>query len=175
MRVENAGAQSLKVEVVELSSDKVSAYADMRIRAGTSEVVQIKFSAGDKEGPFSESVLLKTNDPLNKEVRITVTGEVRRTVWTDVPELAFGDLLPNAAVSRIFRIYSAWEEGFAIASKSLPDGVQCTDEPLPDGELAQAQAKSGRLLKVTCSPEFKGNVTTDLEFDVIREGAPRKR
>lgn len=173
VRVDNPGQQKLKLEVGAVSSDAIEAkLVDAEIRPGGTGLVELKYVAPNASGPVEEAVYLRTNDPRQEVIALQVTGDVRRTVWTEVPEMAFGELKPTETQSKQFRVFSAWDEGFSIEGPEiLPAGVIWTDETLPSGDSLPAGAKTARLVTLTCDRRFKGNLAVDLQFKVLPVGS----
>jgi hypothetical protein len=171
--VRNQGRKPLKVRVLDQACSCVAVTVkDEKIPAGQSGVVEITFTAPPEEKPVDHSILLGTNDPLQKQVTIQVTGSVRRTVWTEPRELDFVGLLPKEERQRELRVFCAWEEGCEVTRLAgLPEGVKIAQQPLPQSELDTAGAKSGQLLTITFPGSWAGKMSAPLTFDTVRSGS----
>jgi hypothetical protein len=171
--VQNQGRKPLKVRLLDQACSCVAVVVkDEKIAVGQSGVIEITFTAPPEEKDVSHTILLSTNDPLQKQVTIQVAGFVRRTVWTEPRELDFAGLLPGETRERELRVFSAWEEGCEVTRLSgLPEQVEVQQDALGQAELEAAGAASGRLLKVKFPADWQGRHSAPLTFDVVRSGA----
>jgi hypothetical protein len=171
--VRNQGRKPLKVRVLDQACSCVAVTVKgEKIPAGQSGVVEITFTAPLEEKQVNHAILLGTNDPLQKEVTIQVTGSVRRTVWTEPRELDFVGLMPKEERHRELRVFSTWEEGCEVTRwGGLPAGVEIAQAPLPQDELDAAGAKSGQLFTITFPATWTGKMSAPLTFDAVRSGS----
>lgn len=173
LRVQNHGRTPLKVKVLDQGCSCVAVtIGEEKIAPGQSGVVEITFTAPEEEKAVDHTVLLSTNDPLQKQVSISVRGEVRRTVWTEPRELNFLGLLPKEAREQELRVFANWPEGCEVAElHGLPEGFEVVQEPLAEDDLSQSKARSGRLLRIKIPADWQGSLFAPLRFNVLRLGS----
>lgn len=173
LRVQNLGRRPLEVKVLDQGCSCVAVtIKEPQIAPGQSVVVELTFTAPEEEKAVDHTVLLSTNDPLQKQVSINVRGEVRRTVWTEPRELNFVGLLPKEAREQELRVFSTWPEGCEVTElRGLPEGIEVVQEPLSEDDLNRSDAQSGRLLKIRISADWQGSLFAPLRFNVAREGS----
>lgn len=171
--VQNHGQKPLKVRLQDRACSCVGvSVKDEKIHPGQSGVIELIFTAPADEKPVDHTVVFSTNDPLQKEVTVHVTGSVRRTVWTEPQQLDFTQMLPGEVRQRELRVYSNWEDGFELTRlNGLPDDVEIATQPLKDDELLSAGAKSGQLVTVTFPEKWSGKLSTAVTFDALRAGS----
>ena len=170
--VHKQGQRALKLTVSNRPCDCIAArISDEKLTRGEKGVVGIDFTAPEQEGLFRHTLLIATNDPRQREVSLTIEGEVRRTVWTEPNVIAFAQLTPQEVKAQEIRVFANWAEGLELAHiKGLPPGITISDTPLADDELLIAGAKSGRLVTFQCGSDFLGDATATLSFDAVRVG-----
>lgn len=168
--VQNHGKRPLKVRLLNRACSCVAvSVKDEKIYPGQNGVIEFVFTAPADEKEVDHAVVFSTNDPLQKEVTVHVTGSVRRTVWTEPQRLDFTQMSPGEARQRELRVYSSWEEGFELARLGgLPGDVAIAKQPLQEDELQAAGAKSGQLLTITFPASWSGKLSSAVTFDAVR-------
>jgi len=125
---------------------------------GESTKVSLKWTADEHIGKYRQTAKIRTNDPNNQMVELTVSGRIKAAVYAaprqvDFPRLAVGETATAEAM-----LYCTLDETLEMGSFKLSDQdtAQYFDvelEPLETEQFADIEdVKSGYSLKVTVKP-----------------------
>jgi Protein of unknown function (DUF1573) len=109
--VENQGKAPLVLELVNTTCKcTVGKVGDREILPGGAGKVTLTWNTGLKAERYEQTARIKTNDPLNPTLDLTVSGEIRAEL--KMPEaISFGSLNPGKAESAKFIVYSqVWND-----------------------------------------------------------------
>jgi hypothetical protein len=123
------------------------------IPPGRSAKVTLEWTAGDHLGEYHQTATIRTNDPLRRQIRLTVAGKIT-TVFQIIPrELVFSRISAGGGASGEVHLYNYASDSFEITGSALSDPkiaeyFDVTYEPLPPERLDKV-AQSGYLVRVT--------------------------
>lgn len=119
----------------------MSSFDEMAIPAGSAGVVAVGMKTkGKKDGPFTESATILTNDPENDVIQLRIVGRILQRIAASPERLVLGGSVRGEEKTVSTTVYSqVWDE-FAIAD------VQATD-PEFRWEIVEAEEKSLEALK----------------------------
>jgi hypothetical protein len=138
----------------------------------TGEVTLTWASTGKQRKSFTQTAIVRTNDPTQAELQLQVSGRIRSLLAVDPPELNFAGTDPGKPRSTKVVVYSqAWSE-FGIdlvePSDELSDALTWQVEPLAPEKLTKFDAKMGYLVTVTLNSDaINGYFNGALRLHVI--------
>lgn len=113
--IENQGNVPLVLEGGESSCKcTLSDLEQAIVEPGDSYQVKLTWNSGHSRREFNQSAMVRTNDPLNPEIQLSVTGQVRAVLSAQPPQLNLDRLLPSTQKSMQFAVYSQVWENFTI-------------------------------------------------------------
>lgn len=121
------------------------------IEPGGEGVVLVEWQTIYERGPFHETATIRTNDPENESIRLSVQGTIVRTIATDPPNgLQFGRIPPGHSRSVSLVLYSQEWEQFEIEKIEceLPGLTWKVGQP-DANRLEKLEASIGRLITFT--------------------------
>ncbi len=152
----------------------MSALPPHPIPPGVLAEVQVGSKTENKEGFFSHSATIYTNDPDNDSIRLTIKGIIQKFLATQPAEIVFPTLQRGQAANGQAVVYSqAWSK-FAIedVSSSL-EGLTWEISPAGAETLADLKAQSGYRIKVTVPVDAEcSGVRTSLDMKIVPEDKP---
>lgn len=169
--VRNDGKDPLALEVLGTSCKCTTGKsADGLLKQNESTEVTLTWNTGYQDESYTQSAILRTNDPNNLEIKLVVKGTVRTKMSAPVEVvLPSQELLEPSSTS--FLVHSQLWEEFRVSdvrSKDLRD-FSWFAEPVStsDARLADAQARSAWEVTVEAVGydygSFKGNIVVDIE------------
>jgi len=169
--VENTGAKHLLLESAGTTCKCTVSNVEGRVvRPGESTKVTVTWNAGYKDEEYEQSALIKTNDPVRPELKLTVRGKVRAELVLLSNELP----MPSADIGKLASastyLYSQLWRDFRIesASSELP-GFQWSAEPLTNEELpaSDLEARSAWRLKISTLGSQVGNFEGKVKLKIV--------
>lgn len=136
----------------------VSRFESSNISPGESAKVTLTWRSDEKEGPYRQTAVILTNDPRRRRVELSVRGEITVAVRAIPPVLVFTSLRVGQSITGKVGLYCYLDEpleirGLELSDQHAAEQFEVTSEPLPADQLEEeANARSGRLLKVTVRP-----------------------
>lgn len=164
--IQNTGNQNLVLESVGSSCKCTVSSVEAGILApGESGAVTVTWNTGYQSEAYVQSALIKTNDPLNSEIELSVRGTVRAQLVLGIETLPMPESDRGKLAESSTYLYSQlWDDfRFESVTSDLP-GFQWSVEPLPTEALpvADLQASSAwRLNIMTVGHQvgpYQGNV-----------------
>jgi len=119
---------------------------------GGSATVKLEWTLDLKEGPFSQSATIYTNDPENEEIALTIKGLTETKFGLSESELVFPSLLPGETGTRRTLLFSrTWKsmENVHFEYRTEMPGLEVNLLPASDEELEEVNARSGYRIEVT--------------------------
>jgi hypothetical protein len=140
----NQGDAALELAVGRTSCRcTVGQLTDLSIAPGGSGKVTVKWTAESGEGPYRQSVSIRTNDPAQPNVTLTISGQFVRLVRAVPPELVLGRVSLSQPVAGQVRLLCYADEPLKVVSSGLSDRqtahqFEVTFEPLTADQLKEA-------------------------------------
>lgn len=134
---------------------------------GESAELNIAWTVGDKQGPFSVGLTLPTSDPQHNSLYFRIAGRVRVQLAALPNAFVVGDLTPDeiSTPHETFVYSETWDQ-FEIdeLSCSIP-GATCTVVPATAVDLRAQPAKSGYRVRLTLPADLPtGPISGELKF-----------
>jgi hypothetical protein len=155
----------------------VSDMPDQPVLPGKSVAVRVSSKIQQKEGFFSHSVAIVSNDPANQQFWLTIRGVIRTSLGCSPERVVLSD--PEAPAGRAPQVlvYSQSWDRFTIrrVESSIKDLKWRTADADPDA-LRGLKALSGYSLSLDLPPLPKGKITEWLQVTVQppdKASAPR--
>jgi hypothetical protein len=129
-----------------------------KIPPGGSAKVTVTWKSIDRPGPYQQTAKILTNDPVQQQVTLTVSGRVTAATRFSPAELVFSHLSVGEASSSQSRLFCYLDTPLKIQGHKWSDAAtaqyfEMTHQPLSDAEVKEEpSAHSGVLVKVTVKP-----------------------
>ncbi len=157
--VRNEGEKPLELTSGGVSCGHCTSFsiAQAGVAPGESTTVEVKWK-GINGGPFRQSAVLNTNDPLRPSVSFTITGRVLSAYRISPEEIVFSSIAATDSPSADLQIFSYQGPGLAVTEHDLTDAETADSfsvaiKPMPADVLAsEPDAKSGVVVKVGVKP-----------------------
>lgn len=129
-----------------------------KVMPGEKAEVKLEWTLKFKEGPFSQSAVIYTNDPDRKEIEFVVKGLTETRLGLSESEVVFSSLYPGDSPTKEVLLYSR-------TLKSLGDVTQDVKAEIPglNVTLHEASAEDLREVEGRCGYIIKVEVPGDLE------------
>jgi hypothetical protein len=122
---------------------------------GESALVTIRWNSKFVTEEYRHGAAVRTNDPLQPEIKLRVHGQVRQTLGTSQPGIGFVRLFPGQPESRRLVVYSqVWDELEIVSSRLTMKSASCKFEPATREDLVKLDAKCGVAFTVTTSADL---------------------
>lgn len=168
-KVTNEGTDPLALEVIGTSCKCTTGdLVDGLLQPGESTEVTLTWNTGRESDVYEQTAILRTNDPLSKEIKLTVQGTVK--VEIKVPEeVSFSGCDPGELAKVSFFVYSQVWEQFEI-EEVVGDFAQFewhatpmdTDSP----EFLAENAKSAWTIEAWTTPMDYGRFEGEIAVSV---------
>lgn len=154
--IENHGKETLVIQGGHSSCKcTLSDLKEAIIPPGDSQTVTLTWNSGHAKTEFQQSAIVRTNDPSNPEIRLSVRGVVRAVLGAHPTAVNFDRLIPETMATAQFVLYSqVWEEMKAVRIESTNEHVQAelSTEPF-EGAFARdneiRNARSGLVINLS--------------------------
>ncbi|MDX1948451.1 MAG: DUF1573 domain-containing protein [Pirellulaceae bacterium] len=167
-RIQNIGGGPLELKFGGTTCKcTIGGVSDNIVPPGKSATMTMDWNTGRYNPQFTQSAIVRTNDPLNKEIEFTIEGQIRSLITAEPRELALGAGAPGVRLKAEFLLYSQSWDSFEITGVSgqLPNltwRVETVSELAADW-----QALSARRVKLEFdSPVKQGRYSEQLRIDV---------
>ena len=165
-QVINKGDDPLALEMLETSCKcTVGSLNDGVLEPGESTDVTLTWNTGYKAEEYTQTATLKTNDPLQKTLVLTVKGEVRAK-FIAPKKVAFNKSDPGSRATSSFVLYSQlWDDFIVKDVRCDRDDFDWLAEPIENSDLALADkypSSAWRLnlfTRVENYDEYQGKMT----------------
>ncbi len=165
--VRNEGELPLQLTVQETSCKcTVGELGSPFVPPGDETKVTLTWNTGYQADDYEQTAVVTTNDPLQKEIQLKVTGEVRAEFV--VPQaVTFETTDVGKPAKCSFYVYSQLWDDFVVSElESDLSGFQWTAEPVSPGDiqLLDAEAKSAWKVEVTSAGNSRGEFSADVSL-----------
>lgn len=111
-QIENRGGEPLILRGGQSSCKcTLSDLKQATVAPGDTYTVKLTWNSGHANQQFEQSALVHTNDPTKRELKLSVTGEVRAVLAPLPADVNFDRLIPSETASRQLMLYSQiWSE-----------------------------------------------------------------
>jgi len=154
-KIRNVGGQPLHVEVTNTTCKcTVGDLEKNEIPPNDETNVLLEWTAMTSAGPFRHGASLRTNDPMNSRIELTVEGDVVESSSIVPAELIFSNVLAGEAVEAHVYVMSNLQQevkvlDFKFSDEKLADQFEVQITPVDQSELPRSEAVSG--VKVTAT------------------------
>jgi hypothetical protein len=165
----NIGAGPLKLKLGPTSCKcTLSGLSKDQVLPGEKAEVNLEWNTGHKVLSFEQSAVVLTNDPLNKEVELRVSGKVRMAIALDRPEIILPAGAPDAGVKFDVLIYSQLWDDFAVENlQSLVKDLKWEVTTVEPVRFPKLDARSVKLLTVEFpQPVLQGGFTEQMRLSI---------
>lgn len=128
----------------------MSALPDKPIMPGQAAVVRVSTKSEEKEGEFSHTATVLTNDPNNHRIEFRVYGKFQTIVAFDPPSLILSSMKRGQAATVETVVYSQFYREFELESiESSLDGLAWEVDRADEPTLDALKARCGYRLRLT--------------------------
>ena len=154
--IRNRGGGPLELALGEASDASVR--GEVRpavVPPGQAGEVRVTWTTAASQPAYVAGVLVETNDPSHREIRLTVRGTVRVQIAAEPKQPTIPAIEPGQAASFSTLVYSQSSSLLPLPQATCSiAGAACTLTPAPADRLARVQAESGYLVSVTLPPDM---------------------
>lgn len=171
--IHNTGTAPLKIEQGPSScSCTLIGLEKSEIPPGGKAEIRLEWTLKFKEGPFSQTAVVYTNDPDRKEIEFVVKGLIENRFTLANDTITFHGLAPtDQAMSQETILYSrTWKSMDDVQVETTVDipGMTVNIESASQEELDSLEARCGKKVIVTIPAGLeKGNFTGQIELKAI--------
>lgn len=119
----NIGTSQLEVYSRSTCSCTVSSISSRSIPPGETGDITIELDTAGRTGLTSQTVYLKTNDPVNKNTILTISGIIEPGIKVVPEKIWFDEVVINNTVKREILITGSKKSGLSIKNIDAPNGV----------------------------------------------------
>ena len=155
----NAGAAPLVLNILEKPSCQCTKFEvpSEPIAPGASGKVLLEWRPTIFDSNFTQTALVKTNDPALEMVRLTIRGSVVRFAQPFPAEVTLSGATPSEERSAQVRVLCFSDEGLTISKHEFLDSdsasfFQASWTPLDPADIKEPLAGSGVLLTIIAKP-----------------------
>ena len=149
--LKNIGAGPLKILKVKKSCNCILDDLPLRIlEPGESADIDVVIKLEGRQGPFEDTVTVRTDDPENKNVKLSLRGRAGWLLRSEPPQIAWEDINRHAVKRSSILIYSqVWDNYEVDRIEPSSKAIEYTIEPASSEQLRSVDAKSGYNVHVT--------------------------
>ena len=171
--IQNTGGEALELKLGGTTCKcTISGISDNRVQPGQTATMTMQWNTGRYNPRFNQSAVVRTNDPLKKELEFTIEGQVRTLISALEQQITLAPAEPDAVLRADVSLFTQSWPDFEIAgvTAQLP-GLKWTVEPLTDPPTDwQATAAKRLKLEFTC-PAAQGRFTEQVRIDIKSPGS----
>src|SRR5262245_30379352 len=151
----------------------ISGVSDSRVPPGKTATMTMEWNTGRYDPQFAQSALIRTNDPLHKEIEFTVKGQIRALVTAQPKEVTLPMTQPGERAQGDLLIYSQmWPDFEIVDASSQLRGLKWTVEPIIDAAAELSAASAKRVKFEFDNPVAHGAFQEQIRFDIKPQGEP---
>lgn len=137
------GASSCSCTLLGLDTSKVM--------PGETAEIKLEWTLKFKEGPFSQSAVIYTNDPDRKEIEFVVKGLTETRLGLSESEVVFSSLYPGDSTTKEVLLYSRTLKSLGEIEQNVKaeiPGVKVTLHEASQDDLKAVEGRCGYVVKV---------------------------
>lgn len=119
----NTGSDTLDVIVRSTCGCTAALLSDKNVPPGGIGKVRMEFKTQDRKGATSQSINVRTNDPTNQMLTLTMTAIVRGSVKVIPDRLWLDDVLSGAKVNREVLVVDSGDDILTVDKVRVPKGI----------------------------------------------------
>ncbi len=167
--IRNEGKAPLKLEQGPSScSCTILGLESSTILPGESAEIKLEWTLKFKEGPFSQSATIYTNDPERKEIELVVKGLTETRFGLSEPSLAFSSLSIGETAAQEVLLYSRTLKSLGEITHTMPTAIENLKTTLREAtseELESVGGRSGVMVHVEVPSDLEpGHHVGQIEF-----------
>lgn len=139
------------------------------VKPGESTVVTVEWNTGYEEELFEQTALIRSNDPVKKDIYLTISGKVKAELVVSSGELVLPSSEAGELASGSVYLYSQlWDDFIVESAVSELPGFQWSAEPITNAELPQGDlnAKSAWRLKLIAIANKPGPFSSKVHLKI---------
>ena len=168
-QIKNVGDDPLALQVMGTSCKCTTGQLKKDVlQPGESTQVALTWNTGKQDDDYQQSAIVRTNDPLNKEITLTVRGKVKTELFAPT-KILFDKSDPFESTKDVFVLYSqVWESFDIVDIQSELPGFEWYAEPdeIEEGSAASEHATSAWTIRVFATLEKVGKYRGKLDVTV---------
>jgi hypothetical protein len=156
--IRNTGDAPLTLRVGQTSCKcTLSKVESGAIAPGESTTVRLEWSAKSDQGPFRQTATIHTNDPRQREVELTIDGEIVDASGVQPPDFGFDKVAVGESRTAEVYVMAMLQDELTISSAELSDPdtrdkFEVKIEPVETDELPVKTARDGARITLTVKP-----------------------
>ena len=156
--VKNVGKTPLTIRVGSTSCTcTVGDVTDKPIRPGDSGEVRLEWTARGGSGPFQQTAMIHTNDPLQSQLELTVHGEVTEAQGIEPRDFTFDKLAVGESKTAVVHVLAMLQDELTVSDPELTDPLtrdkfDVKIEPVDPKSLPGSKAKAAVRITLTAKP-----------------------
>ena len=119
----NTGTETLTITARSTCSCTATLLSDKSIPPGVSGEVLIEYDTKGKKGPTKQGAHVRTNDPDNPLIKLTISANIRSTVKTVPDRLWLDEVALDKEITREILVIDAGDSTLKIESIKTPEGI----------------------------------------------------
>lgn len=157
-KVRNIGGGPLTLKVLDTTCKcTVGSLDNDTIQPGETGDVTLTWEAVSYDREFRQSATIETSDQSQREIILSVSGQVLQLAMPDLPLVKFSRVSRSDPQSFQTKVYGYRDKdlvitGFSFSDEETADFFTVKTEPLPKEDWADAQAQSAILVSVDIKP-----------------------
>ncbi len=147
----NTGTRSLQIQKVIATCGCTAALVSGKsISPGDNGTVRVRFKTGFRAGKNKKRITVRTNDPLQPSVRLTMLADVHVLLATQPRRINFGRVRKNSPATRYASFIGEARRRFGITA------IECAHPFLEaDADLSGFDNDTGRQIKISLLPGMR--------------------
>lgn len=139
-----------------------------KVMPGETAEIKLEWTLKFKEGPFSQSAVIYTNDPERKEIEFVVQGLTETRLGLSETEVVFSSLYPGDSPTKEVLLYSRTLKSLGEVSQNIKaeiPGLNVTLHEASAEDLKEIEGRCGYIIKVEVPSELdSGDHVGQIQF-----------
>lgn len=184
--IKNEGNAASKIELAGSTCKcTIGELNKQELAPGEEAEIVLTWTAETEDREFGQSATIKTDDPVNSELKFTVTGKVENRIFIESDDMALGDVDSTQSIKRKFLIFSDYDTPLEISNLQWRDKgtanlvkFEHTVRPVSKREFPDTDAQYVAEVSVEISPGLPdGPLETPILFhtnvETEKDGKPK--
>ncbi|MCE5250498.1 DUF1573 domain-containing protein [bacterium] len=125
----NIGSEPLEVYARSTCTCAVAVTSKNRILSGDKGEIKVEFDTNGKKGQVKQTVFVKTNDPNNKYVTLTISADVKQSIKVVPDRILVEEMTVGEVIEREIQIIDSGNGTLKVMSVDTPEGVRVKNLP----------------------------------------------